>query len=225
MWRSPPSIGLEMCVLCVGIYWCSCLSKILWTDAVKIIKLTIRPIGRHHLRSSSLPHLDTGHTVSSICVRMSSTLFDSSWISSVVSIRRPFNFTRIVSFLEVGRSHRAPNQGSTVCGGRRPFRILPETAGWGRKCETGRCAGEAARSVLAKVRGDVFARFYAVAAKVSVEPGIHSLACWDKFFVLPQLLYRWRHQCGIFWILPRCIFENCLFVQRLSYDAAYVLLA
>jgi hypothetical protein len=23
----------------------------------------------------------------------------------------------------------------------------------------------------------------------TVEPGIHSLACWDKFFVLPQLLY------------------------------------
>jgi hypothetical protein len=30
---------------------------------------------------------------------------------------------------------------------------------------TGRCHGEAARSVLAKVRGDVFARFHAVAAK------------------------------------------------------------
>jgi hypothetical protein len=41
----------------------------------------------------------------------------------------------------------------------------PETAGWGRKCETGRCHGEAARSVLAKVRGDVFARFHAVATK------------------------------------------------------------
>jgi hypothetical protein len=29
----------------------------------------------------------------------------------------------------------------------------------------GRCHGEAARSVLVKVRGDVFARFHAVAAK------------------------------------------------------------
>jgi hypothetical protein len=29
----------------------------------------------------------------------------------------------------------------------------------------GRCHGEAARSVLAKVRGDIFARFHAVAAK------------------------------------------------------------
>jgi hypothetical protein len=33
---------------------------------------------------------------------------------------------------------------------------------------------------------------------VAVEPGIHSLACSDGFFVLPQLLYKWRHQSGIF---------------------------
>jgi hypothetical protein len=43
------------------------VSKILRTDAVKIIKLTIRPIGRHHHpRSSSLLHVDIGPTVSSI---------------------------------------------------------------------------------------------------------------------------------------------------------------
>jgi hypothetical protein len=35
------------------------------TGAVKIIKSTLRPIGRHHPRSSSLPRLDTGPTVSS----------------------------------------------------------------------------------------------------------------------------------------------------------------
>jgi hypothetical protein len=38
---------------------------------------------------------------------------------------------------------------------------------------------------------------------VAVEPGIHSLACWDKISVLPQLLYKWRHKFGIFWIQPR----------------------
>jgi hypothetical protein len=38
---------------------------------------------------------------------------------------------------------------------------------------------------------------------VAVEPGIHSLACWDRCFNLPQLLYRWRNQSGIFWIPPR----------------------
>jgi hypothetical protein len=32
--------------------------------------------------------------------------------------------------------------------------------------EAGRCQGEAARSVLAKIRGDVFARFDAVATKL-----------------------------------------------------------
>jgi hypothetical protein len=42
------------------------VSKIFRTDAEKIIKLTIRPIGRHHPRSSSLPHVDTGPTVSSV---------------------------------------------------------------------------------------------------------------------------------------------------------------
>jgi hypothetical protein len=42
------------------------VTKIFRTDAVKIIKLTIRPIGHHHPRSISLPHLDTGPTVSSI---------------------------------------------------------------------------------------------------------------------------------------------------------------
>jgi hypothetical protein len=29
------------------------------------------------------------------------------------------------------------------------------------------------------------------------------LACWDRCFALPQLLYRWRHQSVIFWIPPR----------------------
>jgi hypothetical protein len=36
------------------------------TDAVKIIKHTIKPIGRYHPRSSYLPHVYTGPTVSSI---------------------------------------------------------------------------------------------------------------------------------------------------------------
>jgi hypothetical protein len=35
---------------------------------------------------------------------------------------------------------------------------------------------------------------------IAVEPGIHSLACWDQFFALPQLLYRWWQQSGIFLI-------------------------
>jgi hypothetical protein len=40
------------------------VSKIFQTDAVKIIILTIRPIGRYHPRSSSHPHVDTGPTIS-----------------------------------------------------------------------------------------------------------------------------------------------------------------
>jgi hypothetical protein len=37
---------------------------------------------------------------------------------------------------------------------------------------------------------------------VAAELRIHSLACWDWCFTLPQLLYRWWHQSGIFWIPP-----------------------
>jgi hypothetical protein len=62
------------------------LSKIFRTDAVKIIKLAIRPIGRHHPRGSSIRHVDTGPTVSFVfgtlpgspfLSRVSSTLGDS----------------------------------------------------------------------------------------------------------------------------------------------------
>jgi hypothetical protein len=42
----------------------------------------------------------------------------------------------------------------------------------------------------------------------TAEPRICSLACWDKFTVLPQLLYRWWHQSRIFWILPHI--SQCL---------------
>jgi hypothetical protein len=66
--------------------------------------------------------------------------------------------------LEIERSLRVLNRGSMVGGGWQPFCVLPGTAGWGRKCETGRFHGEAARFVLTKVR-DVFAHFHAVAAK------------------------------------------------------------
>jgi hypothetical protein len=37
----------------------------------------------------------------------------------------------------------------------------------------------------------------------AVEPGIHSLACWDRCFAIPYLLYRWRHMSEIFLITPR----------------------
>jgi hypothetical protein len=43
--------------------------------------------------------------------------------------------------LEIWRSHRVPNQESTVGGGWQPIWISSETAGWGRQCETGRCNG------------------------------------------------------------------------------------
>jgi hypothetical protein len=61
-------------------------------------------------------------------------------------------------------------------------------------------------SALAKVRDDIFASsqvFTQSPQNVAVESGIHSLAYWDRCFALPQMLYRWRHQYGIFWMHPR----------------------
>jgi hypothetical protein len=75
------------------------LYKIFRTDAVKIIKPTLRLIGHHHPRISSLPHVDTGPTVSSTFGTLSGSPLLSfcvkhsrrSWISSVVSNRRHFS--------------------------------------------------------------------------------------------------------------------------------------
>jgi hypothetical protein len=132
----------------------------------------MRPIGCHHPRSGSLPHVDTGPTVSSIFGTLPGNLFLSECQAlSAILPGSPQRYQTGVlcasfSFLEIEISHRVPNQGSTVSGEWKPIFISPENARWGRKCEMGRCHGEAARSVLAKVQGDVFARFQAAAAKL-----------------------------------------------------------
>jgi hypothetical protein len=97
--------------------------KIFRTDAVKIIKLTIRPIGPHHPRNSSLSHVDTGPTVSSIFGTFSGSFFLSE--CQALSAIRPSSpqwyqtgvLSASIIFLEIGRSYRVPNQGSTVGGG------------------------------------------------------------------------------------------------------------
>jgi hypothetical protein len=81
----------------------------------------------------------------------------------MVSNRRPFSFSFIFGNRKKSQGAKS---GGTMGGWWQPFYISPKTAGWVRKCETGRCHGEAVRSVLAKVRGVVFARFHAVAAKL-----------------------------------------------------------
>jgi hypothetical protein len=98
------------------------VSKIFRTDAVKIIKLTIRPIGHHHARSSSLPHKGTGGTVSSIFGTLPGSPFLS--VCQALSAIRPGSpkwyqtgvLAASVSFMEIGTSHRVPNQGGTVGG-------------------------------------------------------------------------------------------------------------
>jgi hypothetical protein len=62
---------------------------------------------------------------------------------------------------------------------------------------------------------------------VAVETRIHILACWEKFFVLPQLLYRWRHQSGL-WLPPRisthsrCSFPFMLYSQTFRSQSYYL---
>jgi hypothetical protein len=99
------------------------ISKIFWIDAVKIIKLAIRPIGHHHRRSISLALVDTGPTMSSIF----GTLPESPFLQEcqALSTIRPGSpqcyqtglLSASVSFLEIGRSYRVPNEESTVGAG------------------------------------------------------------------------------------------------------------
>jgi hypothetical protein len=115
------------------------VSKIFRTDAVKILKITVRPIGRHHPRSSSLPHVDTGPTSPEFLKRFLEVLFCQSVKHSAIRPGSPQRYqTGVLSvsilFLEIGISHRVPSQGSTVGGGWQPFNVSPETVGWRRYC-------------------------------------------------------------------------------------------
>jgi hypothetical protein len=54
------------------------VSKIFRIEAVKLLELTIRPIGRHQPRRSSLPHVDTGPTFFSNLERFMEVIFCQS---------------------------------------------------------------------------------------------------------------------------------------------------
>jgi hypothetical protein len=102
--------------------------------------------------------------------------------------------------LEIGRSHRVPNQGSTVGGHDSHLVFRQKLLGMRR----GVVMVKAARSFFSPKFGTTCSHVFTYwPQNVTVEPGIHSLACWVRCFALPQLLYRWRHQAGMFWLLPR----------------------
>jgi len=98
------------------------VSKIFEIDAVKIVKVTIRPIGHRHPQSSSLLHVDTGPTISSIFGTLTGSPFLSECqaLSAIWPVSPQWYQTGVlaasISFLEIRRSHRVPNQGSTVGG-------------------------------------------------------------------------------------------------------------
>jgi hypothetical protein len=75
--------------------------------------------------------------------------------------------------------------------------------------------------VMAKQPGLFSPKFGATSSRVltqstqnfAVESGVHSLACLNRYFELPQPLYRWQHQSGIFLISPRnVIWDSALAV-------------
>ena len=116
-----------------------------WTDAVKIVKLTIRPIGCNDPWSSSLSHVDTGPTVSSIFgmlpgspfLSVSSILCDSACISSMAWNQHLFSFNLISGNR---KSHTVPNQGSMVGGGWQPFCFSVQCR-WCAAAASGHCQG------------------------------------------------------------------------------------
>ena len=170
-------------------------SKIFRTDAVKIVKLTIRHISRLYPQSSSLLHVDnrSHHLLhfwntswKSFSVRVSSTLCDSARISSMVSNRHPFSFN--FGFGNTKKSQGAKS-GEYGGWGYQKFCFSPGTGGWGQQCGMVRCHGEAARSVLAKVGDDVFALFHAVSTK------LRSRTQNSQFGLLGQILYAQSPWC------------------------------
>jgi hypothetical protein len=94
-----------------------------------------------------------------------------------------------------------------------PILILLMSSGSKRKESSYTCLSEAKASHLQWLRFEVSSSaahllhnglFMQSPQNIAAESGIHSLACWDRCFVLPQLLHRLWHQSRIFWI-PPCI--------------------
>jgi hypothetical protein len=183
------------------------VSKIFRTDA---IKRTIRIIGRNHPRSSSLPHVDTGPTISFIFGTLPDTLTEMSEYQALSGIRpgspqwyQTSVLSASFSFLEVGRSHRVPNQGIRLVGDDSHFVFRQKLLGEDGSVRRGVVMVKQPGLFSPKCKATSSYVFTQSPQNVAVEPGIHSLACWNRCFSLPQLLYRWRHQSGIVWIPSR----------------------
>jgi hypothetical protein len=121
--------------------------------------------------------------------------------------------------LEIGRSHRVPNQGTRV-GGWQPFLFRQKLLG-----EDGGVRRGIVMVKQPKFGATSWHAFTQSPQNVVVELGIHSLACWDQCFALPQPLYRWRHQFGLFWIPPptaQCNLKFTPLFSAVSFPAIHV---
>ena len=170
-------------------------------------------IGCCHPRSSSLPHIDTSPTISSIFWMLPGspflseqqiTLCNSACISSVVSNWRPFSFNFIFGNrkkLQGAKSWEYSGWGMTAI-------LLFTRNCWVRTDMWDRALSWWSSQVLVKVWMISSHVFTHSPQNVAVEPEIHSLACWGEFFVhKPPLRQRkwwsWSWHCfsplWLFW--------------------------
>jgi len=152
--------------------------KIFETDALKIVKLTIRSVGHRYPQSSSLARVDTGPP---LFERFLEVLFyQYQALSAIWPVSPQWYQTGVlsasISCLEIGRSHRVPNQGSMVGEGDSSFVLRQELLGEDRSVIRG--------VVMVKQPGLFLQKFGATSShilthslqNVAVEPGIHSSA-------------------------------------------------
>jgi hypothetical protein len=116
-------------------------------------------IGHHHHPNTPLPRVCT-------VPRASAIFLNASWKSSsvrVISTACEASFTSVMSnrrpiFYWGNRKFEWDRDDSHIV-------FWPKIPWWRRKCDTVRCRDATASSFVAKVRGEVFAHFHALAVK------------------------------------------------------------
>jgi hypothetical protein len=160
----------------------------------KIIKLTIRPIGRHHPRSSSLPHVHTGPTIPSFFGMLSGNpfLLECQALPTIRPRSPQWYQTGVLS----ASIHFLKYEEVTGCQIRGVRWVGDDSHFVYRQKLLGEDRGVIRGVVMVKQPGLFSPKFGATSSHVSkhspqnvaVEPGIHSLSFWDWCFELPQLL-------------------------------------
>jgi hypothetical protein len=98
-------------------------------------------------------------------------------------VQHRLNCVKVAAFQSWKQKWRKrPSQASRLCGGQQSCCCWSTILLWKRKCETVCCLDATAISFVSKVRGEVFAHFYAVV--VSQHRNSSSNSSWDWLFRL-----------------------------------------